>query len=148
MFFLQNSAGLWKAKFLIKIIIFFVCDFWGLFFLTIPYLLAAFLMNLLVSHPHPCPLVHRHSAYWAKFFQGNIHCLSSVHVVFGACYRGTCLVLHLKKIQNYSVSLIWSLCVVVERCKGVKTCVPTCLDSPRNGIIDLHVVESPIVYQR
>ena len=34
----------------------------GLFlFLTVPYLLDAFLMNLLVSYPHHFPPVHRHS---------------------------------------------------------------------------------------
>ena len=35
---------------------------------------------------------------------------------------------------------------VGERCKGVKTCVPICVDSPSNGMVDLHVVESSIVY--
>ena len=74
--------------------------------------------------------------------------------VSGARYRGyvscTSLNENPELFSFFNLGFVGCRCKdlvkVGERCKGVKTCVPICVDSPGNGMVDLHVVESSIVY--
>ena len=83
-----------------------------LLFPTLPCLLDVYFMDLLVSHLHPFPLSLQVFSIDSElmeviFLQSNKHCLKAVYLLlFEHVRESTCLVFHLEKIQNYSVSLV------------------------------------------